>query len=240
MVKPTVADYASKSQLTWNRMLGALLPQDCLLCGGVAGQALLCPACAADLPVLPAERCPVCAEASPGGSVCGACLTGPRHFDATIAALRYHFPVDRLVQSLKYSRRLATADFLAQAMLAGPRPVGEVIIPLPLHPLRLRERGFNQSAEIARPLAKALRLPLELDGCLRSRDTAPQASLPWKERKRNIRHAFECRSDLTGKSVIVVDDVMTTGATLDEFARVLKAHGALRVTNWVAARALRD
>lgn len=223
-----------------HRLIDTLLPQDCLLCGGVAGQALLCSACAADLPVPPAERCPVCAEASPGGSVCGACLTGPRHFDATIAALRYHFPVDRLVQSLKYSRRLATADFFAQAMLEGTHPAGDVIIPLPLHPLRLRERGFNQSVEIARPLAKALGLPLALDGCQRSRDTAPQASLPWKARRGNIRHAFECRSDLTGKSVIVVDDVMTTGATLDEFARVLKAHGALRVTNWVAARALRD
>lgn len=240
LAKPTLAEIVSKPLLTLYRILGALLPQDCLLCGGVAGEALLCAACAAELPTLPGERCPVCADAAPGGATCGACLAEPRHFDATIAALRYHFPVDRLIQSLKYSRRIATADFLAQAMLAGPRPVGDVIIPLPLHPLRLRERGFNQSVEIARPLAKALRLPLELDGCRRSRDTAPQASLPWKARRGNIRHAFECRIDLTGKSVIVVDDVMTTGATLDEFARVLKAHGALRVANWVASRALRD
>lgn len=89
-------------------------------------------------------------------------------------------------------------------------------------------------------MARALKLPLELDGCTRSRDTVPQASLPWKERRKNIRHAFECSIDLSGKSVIVVDDVMTTGATLDEFARTLKAHGAVRVTNWIAVRALRD
>jgi ComF family protein len=164
----------------------------------------------------------------------------PPHFDATIAAFRYSFPVDKLVQTLKYRRRTATADFLGAAMAAGVHPAGDVIVPLPLSIPRLRERGFNQAVEIARPLGRALKLPLELDGCIRSRDTAPQATLPWKERRKNIRHAFECNVGLTGKSVIVVDDVMTTGATLDEFARTLKAHGAVRVTNWVAARTLRD
>jgi ComF family protein len=172
--------------------------------------------------------------------VCGACLATQPHFDATFAAFRYAFPADRLIQALKYQRRVATADFFGRALLAGPRPEGDLIVPLPLHPARLAERGFNQSVEIARPLARALKLPLELDGCTRSRDTAPQASLPWKERKKNIRHAFECAVDLAGKSVIVVDDVMTTGATLEEFACTLKAHGATRVSNWVAARVLRD
>ncbi|MDR2000004.1 MAG: ComF family protein [Zoogloeaceae bacterium] len=224
----------------WQAALDTLLPQDCLLCGDIAGAALLCAACAADLPRLSAETCPICAEASPAGATCGACLSRPWHFDATIAAFQYHFPVDRLVQTLKYSHRIATAEFFAQAMLAGPRPEGDIIIPLPLHPKRLAERGFNQSVEIARPLAEALRLPLDLSGCLRCRDTTAQASLPWKERRKNIRHAFECRLDLTDKAVIVIDDVMTSGATLDEFARLLKAHGATRVTNWLAARALRD
>lgn len=224
----------------WRRALTTLLPQDCLLCGTVSGDHLLCPDCQADLPRLPANTCPVCAEASPGGAICGACLGTPPHFDATIAAFRYGFPVDKLIQALKYQSRVATADFLADAMLAGCRPTADMIVPLPLYPARLAERGFNQSVEIARPLARACGLPILRDGCIRSRDTAPQATLPWKERRRNIRHAFECHLDLTGKSVVVVDDVMTTGATLDEFARVLKAHGAARVTNWVTARALRD
>jgi len=224
----------------WRKALTTLLPQDCLLCGTESGDALLCPGCTADLPHLPKETCPVCAELSPGGALCGACLSAPPQFDATVAAFRYGFPADRLVQALKYQRRLATADFFAQAMLAGPRPAGDMIVPLPLFRARLAERGFNQSVEIARRLARALELPLELDGCLRSRDTAPQASLPWKARRKNIRHAFECAIDLTGRSVIVVDDVMTTGATLDEFARTLKAHGAARVTNWIAVRTIRD
>ena len=114
------------------------------------------------------------------------------------------------------------------------------ILAVPLSPARLAERGFNQALEIARPLAHALGVPIELHRIHRRRDTAPQASLPWKERKQNIRHAFECELDLTGKAVLVVDDVMTTGATLDELAATLKAHGAARVENCVVARALKD
>ena len=224
----------------WRNVMAVLLPQDCLLCAATSGDALLCDECRADLPRLPDARCPICAEASPGAMTCGACLKAPPHFDATIAALPYAFPVDKLVQALKYQRRLATADFLAQSMLAAGAPVGDILVPLPLSAARLRQRGFNQAVELSRPLARALRLALELDGCARDRDTVPQASLPWKERRQNIRHAFACAIDFAGKSVIVVDDVMTTGATLDEFARTLKAHGAGRVTNWVAARTLRN
>lgn len=220
----------------WRAALATLVPQDCLLCGAVSGDAPICHACGDELPRLPADVCPRCAEASPGGAPCGACLASPPHFDATIAAFRYAFPVDRLVQALKYRHRLAAAGFLGRAMLAGPKPEGNIIVPLPLSPARLAERGFNQAVELARTLG----LPLELDGCRRSRDTAPQATLPWKERRANIRHAFECDIDLAGKAVIVVDDVMTSGATLDEFARTLKAHGAARVSNWVAARTLKD
>jgi ComF family protein len=220
--------------------LTTLMPQDCLLCGTTSSETILCPACRHDLPQLPADVCPTCAELSPGAAVCGACLGTPPHFDATFATFRYGFPVDKLIQSLKYQSRTAMADFLAGAMLSGPRPAGDMIVPLPLFPVRLAERGFNQSVEIARPLARALRLPMELDGCIRSRNTAPQAMLPWKERRKNIQNAFEYNVDLTGRSVIVVDDVMTTGATLDEFARTLKAHGAVCVTNWVVARAIRD
>jgi ComF family protein len=221
-------------------LLAKLLPQDCLLCGSGPSTALLCPACQASLPGLAEARCPKCAEAAPGGAVCGTCLKQPPHFDATFAAFRYGFPVDKLVQALKYRHRLAVAEFLAAAMLQSDRPAGDLLVPLPLSAPRLRERGFNQAVEIARLLARTLRLPLQLDGCTRSRDTVPQATLPWKERRKNVRHAFECKVDLDGKSVIVVDDVMTTGATLDEFARTLKNHGALCVTAWVAARALRE
>ncbi len=219
----------------------ALLPQDCFLCAAASGDSLLCPACAASLPRLTAERCPLCALPAPGSNTCGACLKQAPHFDATQAVFRYEFPLDRLIQSLKYSHRLASADFLGRALAQSRVPFRpDLILPVPLAPARLAERGFNQALELARPLARLLGVPLETSRVHRRRDTAPQASLPWKERKQNIRHAFECELDLSGKSVLVVDDVMTTGATLDELARTLKAHGAARVENFLVARALRD
>lgn len=232
---------AAKLTKSVNSAANALLPQDCFLCAAPAGDSLLCPACTASLPHLTPERCPVCALPTPGAAVCGACLKRTPHFDATQAVFRYEFPLDHLIQALKYVHRLAGADFLGRALAQQPVPLRpDMILPVPLAPARLAERGFNQALEIARPLARALGVPLEISRVHRRRDTAPQASLPWKERQQNIRHAFECEFDLTGKTVLVVDDVMTTGATLDELARMLKAHGAVRVENFVLARALKD
>lgn len=224
------------------RSLAVVLPQDCLLCRSTAGDDLLCPACTDALPRLSPECCPVCALPTPGAQTCGACLRQPPHFDATRAAFRYEFPLDRLVQSLKYAHRLAGADFLGRELsrLPPPSPAPDLILPVPLAALRLAERGFNQALELARPLARCCGAPLEIRRVRRHRDTSPQASLPWKERAKNIRHAFECDIDLAGMTVLVVDDVMTTGATLDELARTLKAHGASRVENRVLARALKD
>jgi ComF family protein len=227
-------------RLSISRLLDTLLPRACLLCGDAAGGQALCAACADDLPRLPEPRCPVCAAPlSAPAPACGACLAHAPAFDATLAAWRYGYPLDALIADLKFRRRLASADFLAEAMLAGPRPAGDIVVPVPLSPARLKERGFNQAVEIARPLARALRLPLDATSLARVRDTPPQSRLPWRARQGNMRHAFACVADFTGRAVVVVDDVMTTGATLDAVARVLKDHGATRVTNWVAARAVK-
>lgn len=219
----------------------AFLPQDCLLCAAPAGADLLCAACADDLPAMPAACCPVCALPTPGGAVCGACLKKPPHFDATRAAYAYDFPLDRIVQALKYHGRLATIPFLARALLACTESFAQeidLLIPLPLHPARLRQRGFNQATELARVTAKELRLPLDYRSCERIHDSAPQASLAWDDRRRNVRGAFLCSRDLSGLRVATVDDVMTTGASLEEFARTLKKAGAIRVSNLVVARTL--
>jgi ComF family protein len=220
-------------------LAGFALPRDCFLCGAAAGATLLCRPCQDDLPRLPAALCPVCAMPSPAGAVCGACLREPPHFDATRAAFAYDFPLDRIVQALKYQGRLAVVPFLGDALAACGAEEAELIVPLPLHPARLRERGFNQAVEIARAVATRTGLPLDWRACERSHDSAPQACLPWAERRRNVRGAFLCRADLAGRHVAVVDDVMTTGATLDEFARVLKKAGAAHVTNLVVARTLK-
>ncbi|WP_237218189.1 ComF family protein [Rugosibacter aromaticivorans] len=230
---------ANAVKATLKATIAALLPRDCLLCGAASDNAVLCPSCNDHLPRLTTQRCPQCALPTPNAEPCGACLKQAPYFDATTAIWQYDFPLDRMIQSLKYSRRLASADFFGAelAMLPGTPP--DFILPVPLSAQRLAQRGFNQSIEVARPLARQLSVPLELKHIHRHRDTTPQATLPWKERAKNIRHAFECRLDLTGKTVLVVDDVMTTGATLNELARTLKAHGAVRVENRVLARALK-
>ncbi|HEY6242022.1 MAG TPA: ComF family protein [Burkholderiales bacterium] len=214
--------------------------EDCLLCGTESGSELLCAACANELPAL-AECCPRCALPSPGGAICGSCLNDPRHFDGTLALWCYEFPCDRLVQALKYRARLALAGFFASRLASRSLPDVDLILPMPLHPRRLAERGFNQSLEIARGLARHLGRPIAPRGVLRVRDTLPQTKLPYEERAKNVRGAFVCNLKLSGESVAVVDDVMTTGTTLNEVARILKRAGATRVENLVIARTvLRD
>lgn len=225
-------------QKTWRRAVAALLLQDCLLCGEAAGDALLCSGCVASLPRLPVA-CPVCALPTPGGAVCGACLGKTPHFDATVAVFAYAFPVDKLVQQLKFAHRLAIADFFGRVLIERDLPRADLIMPVPLSPRRLRERGFNQAVEIARTPGRALGVPVDTTTCRRTLEAPPQSSLPWKERHGNVRGAFECAGELGGKTVMVIDDVMTTGATLGEFARVLKDHGAGRVINCVAVRAVK-
>lgn len=226
-------------------MLGALARRfanlafggSCFLCRGAAG-GLLCAACDADLPRLAGPRCPRCALASPAGEVCGRCLAQPPAFDATAAALAYEFPADVLVQALKFRGELALAPLLGSLLARRLAPGTRVdcVLPVPLSAARLRRRGFNQALEIARPVAAALGARLEPLLAERSRDTAAQTGLPHGERAKNVRGAFRCARALEGAEVALVDDVMTTGATLDELAATLKRAGAARVVNWVVAR----
>lgn len=215
------------------------LPQRCELCAGHSGSDLVCAACTRELPRIE-PACPVCAMPASGGVSCGSCLAHAPPFDATTAAYAYAFPVDRLIQAFKYQGRLALADWCADAVVAArsrvPVPAPAHVVAMPLAAQRQRERGFNQAAEVARAVAARIGATLLERGIGRTRATAPQAALPWSERATNIRGAFACTTELTGLAVAVVDDVMTTGATLAEFARTLKAAGAARVENWVVAR----
>ena len=151
--------------------------------------------------------------------------------------------MDTLIQRYKYGHQLYLARWLGEQMagaLARHLETQAIVTPAPLHFSRLAERGFNQSASLARQVARRCRLPLEVDLCERSRGTVPQATLPYAERHANVRDAFACHADLTGKSVILVDDVMTSGASVNEIARTFKLHGATRVTVLVAARTLHE
>jgi ComF family protein len=208
----------------------------CFLCRGGARE-LLCSACDADLPRLARPLCPRCALESPGGAVCGRCLAHPPAYDATHAALAYEFPADALVQALKFRGELALAPLLGALLAARVgRARVDCVVPVPLSAERLRRRGYNQAVEIARHVGRGA---LEVALCERTRDAPPQMELPFDQRQRNVRGAFRCTRALIGASVAIVDDVMTTGATLEEMARTLKAAGALRVENWVVARTFR-
>jgi len=214
----------------------SLVEQDCVLCAAPSGARLFCDGCAGELPRLDAA-CPRCAGPSPGGAVCGACLQSPPSFDATVAAWRYEFPVDRLVHALKYGGRLALAEAFAAALapaLGASR--ADAVVPMPLSSERLRSRGFNQAMEIARHLGRRAGTRVDPHLAARVRNTLPQTDLPHDARAENVRGAFECTGLVAGMTVAVVDDVMTTGASLEELARTLKAAGAAAVENWVVAR----
>lgn len=217
-----------------------LMPSSCLLCGSDSIDEVICDGCMEDLPRLPAQHCPQCAEPTTFGERCGSCLATPPHFDDTTAVFKYEFPADRIIHSLKYGHKLAIAKWAAHQL--AQRLQGrtfDLIVPLPLHPHRLRQRGFNQSAEIARHLEKHLKIPVDRSTLRRHIATPPQAELPLKERHRNVRNAFECVGQLQGKKVLLIDDVMTSGATVSECARMLRMHGASQVSVGVLARALK-
>lgn len=223
----------------WRRLVDCLLPPRCILCGLPAGPAGLCPPCHASLP-RNAAACPRCAL--PGvlaGTQCGPCLVDPPSFQRAVAALVYEYPVDRLVQSFKFQRQFAAGELLgielARAAAATDDALPDVLVPVPLHFLRRARRGFNQAEALARRVGQALDLPVATSLLRRTRHTAAQSGLPSVERRRNLRGAFACRS-AAGLHVALVDDVLTTGTTLNECAGMLCAAGAARVTVWVAAR----
>lgn len=221
--------------------LEQLLPaQPCLLCGQMSHDGLWCQPCDAALPYLTASHCQVCAVPTPGGRTCGRCLRKPPHYSHTTAVFAYAYPLDRLIQEMKFHERLVLAEAfaakLAQQMDRSALP--DRLIAMPLHPARLRERGFNQSLLLARALSRKLKIELLPNACRRLRDTHPQASLPWAARKKNMRNAFVCDADLNGLHVALIDDVLTTGASLDALAGATRRRGATEVSAWVIARTL--
>lgn len=222
------------------------VPTSCALCGSDHAEAV-CDCCNARYFSQAHQRCACCAIPLAAASVdalCGQCQQRPPAFDATVVATDYAPPVDQLVLALKFGNRLELAPLFGR-MLRDAAHATDVALPMlltavPLGSMRLAERGFNQSLEIAKPLAPALGATLDARMLVRQRDTRAQALLHPDERHRNVRGAFivSARSidKVRGQHVGVVDDVMTTGETLNEVAMTLKRFGAARVTNLVFAR----
>lgn len=213
----------------------------CLACGARSREPF-CAACFHDLPWND-HACRLCALPLPEtpATLCGACARRPPRFDVAHAAFAYAWPVDRLIQRFKFKADLATGRILALALAEYldlhqfPRP--DLLIPVPLHRRRLAERGFNQAAEIARVLAARLETKTSFNGLARLRNTPAQSGLDRAARRRNLRGAFACRAPVAGLQVAVVDDVITTGSTIETLADVLKRVGAAEVTIYAIARA---
>lgn len=233
-------------------LLDRLLPGCCALCGQRCAT-LVCGGCQQDA-VTARPRCRCCANpfgsgaAAPAPSFCGACLAKPPAFDATFAGADYAAPLDQLLLQLKFAACLPLAPWFAQLIVeqllasrhggpGGASVLPELIAPVPLGRQRLAERGFNQALEVARPLARMLGVPLAARLATRLRETAPQSALAPAARAANVRAVFSVDPALVrGRHVGVVDDVMTSGRTLDALARELKQAGATRVSNFVVAR----
>lgn len=236
---------------TWHPV-DFLLPRRCVLCRASC-KSNLCTACQADLPTVrdPCHRCGLRldllrssnqARSNPG-NLCGPCIRRPPPFDQTIAALDYVFPVNVLVQRFKFKRSLACGAVLSDRLAETLRAVQsetdappECLVPVPLHPLRQFRRVYNQAELIACDLGKALSIPVRPRALRRTRKTRSQPGLTARQRRRNLQGAISARK-FTEKRIALVDDVMTTGATVSECARVLKKAGAKHVSVWVAARA---
>lgn len=221
-----------------SQLMHYAIPASCVLCGAATARARFCAPCAASLPRLAGPRCETCALPLSSGTLCGACLEQAPAYDTVHAPYAYAFPIDALIHAYKYGGDLSLAPALAAA-LTPPSALVDALVPMPLAAGRLRERGFNQAQELARIAGRKLGLRVLSSACRKVGETPPQAALPWKARARNVRGAFVCDADLTGLRVAIVDDVMTTGATLNELARNLKRAGAVHVSGWVVARTLR-
>lgn len=228
------------------RWLGSTLP--CVLCDAPASahsptSLPLCSHCFDLLPWYHSPRCPQCALPNISGALCGVCLQHAPAFDHTFAPFRYAYPLDRLLHQFKYHQQLSLGHLLANALLAQlprlPIPAPQVVIAMPMHLNRVKERGFNHALELAKQLQQQWRIPLDSEGCIRVLDTPTQAGMDMKTRTRSLRSAFATQQSWQGQHVVIVDDVMTTGASMHAVAKILKQAGATRVTAVVLARTLK-
>jgi ComF family protein len=224
-------------------LIHRLFPATCLLClePGQAPALDLCRGCEEDFP-RNRESCPACARPQPGRAAsCPGCGAGaPRGFDCAFVPYRYEFPLVELIHGLKYGGQIATArilgTLLGRRIAERGRTAVDAIVPVPLFARREARRGFNQAHEIAVFASAQLRLPVMTRLARRVRDTAEQAKLPAAERRDNLKNAFALR-DRPPPRVAIVDDVLTTGATVESLARVLREGGCRRIEVWAVARA---
>lgn len=224
----------------YGKTLGdALLPPACTLCGTRTSGALLCAPCTADLP-WNTPACPGCALPTAQAVLCPACLHKPRSFDSAFAAFVLATPVQQGIHALKYQAQFQQASLLATAFASRLRaradPLPTLLIPVPLHWRRQWCRGYNQSLELARVIGAELGIAVDTKAAKRRRATPDQIGQTAAQRRKNLKDAFAVSPCIAGLHIALLDDVMTTGATLEELARACKAAGATTVEAWAIAR----
>jgi ComF family protein len=202
----------------------------------------MCRDCAADLS-RNEPACSVCAEPLPAAyepRVCGACLRNPPPFESSFVPYRYAYPLDHLVQGLKFRHELPCGRVLGQlfaaCLLARGAPLPHAIVPVPLALRRYRQRGYNQAIELALSIRRVTGVAVQSDIATRQRETAEQAGLDRKARRRNVTGAFAVVAPLQAQHIAILDDVVTTGSTVRELADGLRRAGAQRIEVWAIAR----
>lgn len=229
-----------------NKLSHWFMPHVCILCKNITQESYdLCVPCSKHLPILK-HNCIVCANILPktcNTPLCAHCLQKKPPFDRTHGLFLYQPPIPKLILDLKFHHALTHARLFGELLAEKIRQewyreqsLPHAIIPIPLHTERLKERGFNQALEIARPIAKALKIPFILNNILRIKSTTPQATLHASERKNNVKNAFIINQSFKNQHIAVVDDVITTGSTIHEFCRVLKKQGVGQISVWCCAR----
>ena len=228
------------------RLISTVYPPRCVLCGSPGFDDMdICEDCYHDLPWI-GSACMQCAiplaKHSGDQLKCGQCLQKPSAFDHSLSLFSYEKEAVTLIQQLKFNEKLAYSrllgSMLADAIDKNAAKLPECILPVPLYKKRLRQRGFNQSLELARPVARVLNMPVDVQSVIRVRDTHAQTGLDKKQRRKNIRGAFDVARPLNAHHVAILDDVVTTTSTVNELARILKRAGVRRVDVWSIARAV--
>jgi ComF family protein len=213
----------------------------CFLCSGPSkGHETICRPCLKDL-AHNTDACPACAKPDTASNLCANCLIRTQAIiDNTWALFRYHYPVNRLIQHMKFNQGIDIANHLGRMLgelfLKHYAATPDCVIPVPLHSSRLIARGYNQSVELARPLSRELGIKLDTFSCKRIRATRPQADLPANKRRQNVRNAFSVSKTMDYRHILLVDDVITTGSTVNELARVLGLAGAQQIDVLAVAR----
>lgn len=220
-----------------------LQPQHCYLCDNLKKSSLydICKDCVAELPYKN-QSCSRCALAMDGfnSPVCGGCIRQAPSYDVLLSPFEYYFPIDKLITELKFRQKLYHAHTLGHLfshyITEKAMPLPECLIPVPLHPKRLQQRGYNQSLEIARVVSKNLKIPIDRTLCARIKNTKPQSGLDANARHDNIKNAFQIMHQHSYKHVAIIDDVVTTGHTVEVLAKLLRQNNINVIQVWSIAR----